>query len=150
MKILFVCTGNTCRSPMAEGILRDEARKRNIGIEVASAGIFAVDGDRASKGARLSMKSRGGLPDHRSRFLDDEVMEWADLVLVMTGAHKRNLLTRYPQMEDKTYLLHEFATGREIDVDDPFGGPLEVYEAVRMQLEEAVKRLLDKIDQQEV
>ena len=147
MKILFVCTGNTCRSPMAEGILRDEARKRNRGIEVASAGIFTVDGDLASKGARISMKDRGGLPDHRSRFLDDEMMEWSDLVLVMTGSQKRNLLTRYPHLEGKIFLLYEFATGNDIDVDDPFGGSLEVYETVRRQLEDAIERLLDKIDQ---
>ncbi|WP_409227702.1 low molecular weight protein arginine phosphatase [Gudongella sp. SC589] len=146
MKILFVCTGNTCRSPMAEEILRDEANKRNRKIEVASAGIFAVDGERASKGARVSMKDRGGLADHRSRFLQDEIMEWADLILVMTGAHKRNLLTRYPNMVDKIFLLYEFATGSDIDVEDPFGGPLEVYEIVRRQLEDAIEKLLDKID----
>ena len=135
---------------MAEAILRDEARKRNRKIEVASAGIFAVDGDRASKGARMSMKSRGGLPEHRSRFLNDQIMEWADLVLVMTGSHKRNLLTRYPHLEDKIFLLYEFATGRDMDVEDPFGGGLEVYEAVRRQLEGAIEKLLDRIDKQEV
>ena len=135
---------------MAEAILRDEARKRNRKIEVASAGIFAVDGDRASKGARMSMKSRGGLPEHRSRFLNDQIMEWADLVLVMTGSHKRNLLTRYPHLEDKIFLLYEFTTGRDMDVEDPFGGGLEVYEAVRRQLEGAIEKLLDRIDKQEV
>ena len=145
MKILFVCTGNTCRSPMAETILKQEAEKRGYEIQVHSAGIFAMDGDRASEGARGAMKDRGGLPDHRSRFLDMETLKWADLVLVMTNAHKRNLLSRYPQMGEKIHNLNDFAVGDDQDVEDPFGGSIDAYVKVKKQLEDVIDSLLDKL-----
>lgn len=108
-KVLFVCTGNTCRSPMAEALLRQKAMEEGIRLEVGSAGISAVNGLSPSDAAVQVMKEKGiDHSSHRSRPLDAAMAAWADLILVMTEAHKQMLVHRYPDAVDKLHTLKEY------------------------------------------
>jgi protein-tyrosine-phosphatase len=128
-QILFVCTGNTCRSPLAEALLRSKLQERGVdGVTVGSAGTGAWDGAPASEGAYLVALEHGlDLSDHRARLLTRELATGADLVLTMARHH----LARAEQLGagGSAHLLGEYAgrEGSSAEVRDPFGGDLEGY-----------------------
>lgn len=141
MNVLLVCTGNTCRSPMAEGLLKQIAAEAgNRDLHVLSGGLFADSGSAASKNAVLAAAERGvDISAHRSASVNSEVVLQADLILGMTESHKRALIDMFGAPEDKTYTLAEYA-GISGDVADPFGGDLDVYRSCADELYEALKR----------
>lgn len=109
-RILFVCTGNTCRSPMAEGLCRAKAEREGLSVEVRSAGVAAVDGAAVSKHTGDILREKGAAAGvTASAFLTAEAVRWADLILTMTMSHKRTLLERHPEAADKVYALREYA-----------------------------------------
>lgn len=130
--ILFVCTGNTCRSPLAEALYNALGKGR-----AASAGVAAAAGMPLSRGAAEALKKRGlSLRDHRARRVDETMLQAARRVYVMERAHRDALVSRFPAFAAKIALLKEGA-----DVPDPVGaGPAE-YEACASSIEEAVKIL---------
>lgn len=147
MRILFVCSGNTCRSPTAEALMRREAAARHLeGVLVASAGTGAVDGAPASEGAYLVGLEHGlDLSGHRSRALTPELLRSADLVLTMGRSHLGAV--RAMGAGDRAHLLGDFADGRTgaNDVSDPFGADLDQYRRTYDELETLVVRVLDRL-----
>ncbi len=143
MKILFVCTGNTCRSPMASlyfnKICVDHGRDDLISI---SAGICAQDGIPAAANALkvLDDIGCGQAERHRSTMITKESVHGSDLIIVMTEAHKMSLISLWPEIEEKVHLLFEFGdeTG---DVVDPFGADLSAY----WNIFKAMKKALDDL-----
>ena len=147
MHILFVCTGNTCRSPMAEGLLREALAARGIEhVTVASAGTGAWEGAPVSEGAYLVGLEHGlDLSEHRARLLTRDLVREADLVLAMSGHH----LARVAELggEHKVNLLGSYA-GREparSEVSDPFGADLAVYRATYAELRDLIGNVVSRV-----
>ena len=142
--VLFVCTGNTCRSPMAEGLFRVAGGED--GFMVSSAGIAAYGGGGASLETLEILAGRGiDLDGFGSRVVDDTIIERSSHVFCMTRDHLDTLETRYPEQRDKFHLACDFAdiegeVGR--DVPDPIGGGRRAYEEVAACLDLAIKGIL--------
>lgn len=142
-KVLFICTGNTCRSPMAEALLKS---KNSRNIEVKSAGVFASDGSPASNHTKQVLFEKGIACNHASSMLTDGLVEWADIILAMTESHKYAVLDRFAKARGKVFTLAEFAGKGEYDISDPFGGNVEIYRETLAQLEEMVDAVYKKIE----
>jgi protein-tyrosine-phosphatase len=144
--LLFVCSGNTCRSPLAQ--VMTSALLAEAGVddwEVDSAGLAALTSTPASERAIDVAAEQGlDLSQHSSKPLSVQLLEQAQLVLVMTESHKRSLLTAAPQFAAKIHTLKSFA-GQSGDVDDPYGGDLHRYREAAGEIHRLITRLVEKI-----
>src|SRR3989441_5106690 len=148
--ILFVCTGNVCRSPMAEGLFRHAVKGRND-FRVLSAGVGAVEGQPPSEHAVQALRELGiDISKQRSRMLTGELVQQADYIFGMTHSHVDAVALLYPHAAEKTFMLREFdetLDNYEADISDPIGGSYEVYLNCRDQIEQGIAAMLKFIDQ---
>lgn len=151
-RLLFVCSGNTCRSPLARALAERKVEARGWLVKVRSAGVSALSGGPASEGS-LRVAARHGLDlgGHRSRPVDEELVRWADLILVMSPTH----LLRLAELgaAGKAALLDAFARGEEggqeepgAVVPDPFGGDDQEYEETYLTLEDLIPKALRRLE----
>lgn len=149
-KILFVCTGNTCRSAMAEALFNDLLDQREErDILVSSAGVYAFENDPASSMAIEVLQNEYGIDitSHRARVLDADDIRNAWLILAMTEDHKRMILEVFPESADKVYTLKDYAEiedGRA-NISDPYGGDYDVYKACAYEIETALINVAEKV-----
>ncbi len=146
--LVIVCSGNTCRSPLAAALLARALAERDLGdaeaceLEIRSAGLSALPGLPASPHSRTIASGRGlDLERHASRLLDPRTLERADRIYTMTAAHREAILAERPDLEDRVLPI----AGPGHDIVDPYGGDLAVYEACARELDLAVKAVLEQL-----
>src|SRR5690242_16306931 len=148
--ILFVCTGNVCRSPMAEGLFR-HAVGGSQDYRVLSAGVGAVDGQPPSPHAVRALQDLGiDISKQRSQMLTAELVQQADYIFGMTHGHVDAVTLLFPQAAEKTFLLREFDETLDVfekDISDPIGGSYEIYLNCRDQIEQGIVSMLNFIQQ---
>jgi len=142
-KLIFVCTGNTCRSPMAEGLLK-HLLGPNCGWEISSAGVCAATGWPPSVCAVEALREKGiDISNQRSQTLTPDLIEEADLLVTMTSGHRDTVLAVAPESDGKVFLLKSFGIAQSpTDIYDPVGEALEVYRRVRDEIDAALPDLI--------
>ena len=151
-RILLVCTGNSCRSVMAQGLMQHMLQQAGLdAVTVESSGTFAIAGMTPTRETQRVLWEAGiDCSHHRARSLTPEMIAGADLILVMEQSHLPEVLHRAPDAKGKTHLLKTYglAAGEPVtnpNIPDPIGKPMEVYEVCFMEIREAVERVVKSL-----
>ncbi len=149
MNIIFICTGNICRSAMAHGYM--QKRVKDLGIQdeyiIESAGTSAYTGDRATDFAIEAIKKYDtDISKHRATYIEEANIDQADLIICMTEAHKKRVMEKYPNKKENTYTLKEYVGEKGyINIDDPWGYGIDVYTSCAKEIVYYVDKLIEKI-----
>lgn len=142
-KFLFICTGNICRSPVAQFLAERLAREAGVHLRAESAGVEAEIGHGMEPGARRALAARGiKSVSHLARQLDEAMLARADAAYALTRSHKDIIVARFPAHAAKVAVLREAAGLPDADVADPYAEPDDVYEECAARIEEALKILI--------
>lgn len=151
MKIMFICTGNICRSAMAHWLMIKKLEEKNRkDIEIYSSGIFAMQDDRSTEEAILVMEEYGvDLKKHRAILTRKSNIEQMDLILCMTNSHKYSLIQMYPQLQKNIFTLKEYLSANEdkkdMDIKDPWGYDMVTYRFCAAEIDTCLDQLIEKI-----
>lgn len=145
-RVLFICSGNICRSPYAEARLRDIFRSKNIACHVASCGTLRLIGRRAADDMIAVAHARGlDLSEHRSRALSKSLIAAADIIFAMSPEHRREVLRIAPEAADRAFLLGMRLAEPKQEIADPMGRPIAAYRKAAQDIDEALGRWIDAV-----
>ncbi len=146
MKIMFICTGNICRSAMAYAMLEKRAKENNKEIEVYSCGLFAQNGDIPTTEAITVLKTiyNTDLTQHRATNIEQSKIKEMDVILCATSSHKNNVVNKYPELEGKVFTMKEYCgyPENDLDINDPWGCSYETYRRCAEEIDKCVTKLL--------
>jgi protein-tyrosine-phosphatase len=143
-RLLFVCTANICRSPIAEAIARQYGQQRGWAVEVASAGTHAMAGEPAAPNSVKVCREVGAdCSAHASQPVTPELVEWADRILVMEMRHAAHLREKFPRSDEKVQLLGTF--GGLVEIEDPYRSWIFTYRRRRDEIRTCVESFMDRL-----
>lgn len=150
MKIMFICTGNTCRSAMADGLAKKVIKDKNLNIEVYSAGIFAMAGEHASYNSVAIMKEYDvDIALHKATSIEESNIENMDLILCATKTHKAELIARYNNLKEKIFTMKEYAgldnNGTDMDIKDPWGYSIDTFRICAAEISLCIDKIIERI-----
>ena len=151
MKVMFICTGNICRSAMAHHMMKKKLK--DIGrtdIEIFSCGISAQTGEKSTYAAKEVMKEYGvSLEEHQATNIQESAIQDMDLILCATNSHKRAVIEYDPHLKEKVYTMKEYAklneNGQDYDIRDPWGYDIEIYRFCAAQIEKCIEKTIQKL-----